>query len=92
MLIPAAAAYHLLKANKPLNNINSPIKAFVSGKAIFAKAITTNKIVSTGALCATPGIEEATQKLANEQIQKLLKDVIEPGLSKLTASSAGLLI
>ena len=26
----------------------------VSGKAIFAKAITTNKIVSMGALCATP--------------------------------------
>lgn len=49
-------------------------------------------IEKLGALCATPGIEAETQKLANEQIQKLLKDVIEPGLSKLTASSAGLLI
>jgi hypothetical protein len=49
-------------------------------------------IEKLGALCATPGIEPETQKLANTQIQKLLKDVIEPGLSKLTASSAGLLI
>ena len=49
-------------------------------------------IEKLGALCATPGIEEGTQKIANEQIQRLLKDVIEPGLSKLTASSAGLLI
>lgn len=49
-------------------------------------------IEKLGALCATPGIEEATQKLANEHIQKLLKDVIEPALTKLSATSAGLLI
>jgi len=48
-------------------------------------------IEKLGALCATPGISEETQKLANEEIQKLLKDVIKPGLVKLAASSAGLI-
>jgi hypothetical protein len=49
-------------------------------------------IEKLGALCATPGIEPETQKLANEQIQRLLKDVVKPGLDKLAASSSGLLI
>lgn len=49
-------------------------------------------IEKLGALCATPGISEETQKLANENIQKLLKEVIEPGLTKLTATSAGILL
>lgn len=49
-------------------------------------------IEKLGALCATPGIEAETQKLANEQIQRLLKDVVKPGLDKLAASSTGLLI
>lgn len=49
-------------------------------------------IEKLGALCATPGIEAETQKLANEQIQRLLKDVVKPGLDKLAASSSGLLI
>jgi len=49
-------------------------------------------IEKLGQLCATPGIAEETQKLANEQIQRMLRDVVEPGLSKLTASSAGILI
>lgn len=49
-------------------------------------------IEKLGALCATPGISEETQKMANEQIQKLLKDVVTPGLSKLAASSAGIVI
>jgi hypothetical protein len=49
-------------------------------------------IEKLGALCATPGIEEATQKSANEEIRRLLKDVVKPGLDKLTASSAGILI
>jgi hypothetical protein len=49
-------------------------------------------IEKLGALCATPGIEEETQKAANEEIRRLLKDVVKPGLDKLTASSAGILI
>lgn len=49
-------------------------------------------IEKLGALCATPGISEDTQKMANEEIQKLMKDVIKPGLDKLTASSAGLIL
>lgn len=49
-------------------------------------------IEKLGALCATPGIEEATQKVANEEIRRLLKDVVKPGLDKLAASSAGILL
>lgn len=49
-------------------------------------------IEKLGALCATPGISEETQKIANENIQKLLKEVVEPALSKLTATSAGILL
>ena len=49
-------------------------------------------IEKLGALCATPGIAEETQKLANEQIQYLLVNVIDPGLKKLSATSSGLLI
>lgn len=49
-------------------------------------------IEKLGALCATPGISEETQKMANEEIQKLLKEVIKPGLSKLAATSSGLLV
>ena len=49
-------------------------------------------IEKLGQLCATPGIEEETQKVANEEIRRLLKDVVKPGLDKLTAFSAGILI
>lgn len=49
-------------------------------------------IEKLGALCATPGISEEVQKQANEQIARLLKDVISPSLSKLTATSSGLLV
>ena len=49
-------------------------------------------IEKLGALCATPGITEETQKLANEEIQKLLKDVVKPGLDKLSTVSAGLIL
>ena len=49
-------------------------------------------IEKLGALCATPGVSEDTQKIANEEIQKLLKDIIKPGLAKLSASSAGVII
>ena len=49
-------------------------------------------IEKLGALCATPGISEETQKIANEEIQKLLTSVVKPSLTKLTATSSGILI
>jgi hypothetical protein len=49
-------------------------------------------IEKLGQLCATPGISEETQKIANEEIQKLLTSVIKPSLNKLTASGAGILL
>ena len=52
--IPANTAYHTLKLYNPLNIKNSPVNALVSGRAIFARAIMTNKMVSAGALLATP--------------------------------------
>ena len=44
------------------------------------------------ALCATAGINEETQKLANEQIQSLLSSVVKDAVSKLSAQGAGLLV
>ena len=49
-------------------------------------------IEKLGALCATPGISEEVQKAANEQITKLLADVVAPGLTKLSATSSGLIV
>lgn len=48
-------------------------------------------IEKLGALVATPGISEAVKDSANEQIKKLLDDVVAPSLSKLSASSVGLI-
>jgi hypothetical protein len=48
-------------------------------------------IEKLGALVATPGISEDVKTLANEQIARLIKDVVSPGLSKLSASSAGII-
>jgi hypothetical protein len=48
-------------------------------------------IEKLGALVATPGISEDVKTLANDQIAKLIKDVITPGLNKLSASSAGII-
>jgi len=48
-------------------------------------------IEKLGALVATPGVSEDVKTLANEQIAKLIKDVITPGLSKLSASTAGII-
>lgn len=48
-------------------------------------------IEKLGALVATPGISEDVKTLANEQIAKLVKDVITPGLAKLSAAQAGLI-
>ena len=49
-------------------------------------------IEKLGALVATPEISEDVKALANEQIKKLIQDVISPGLTKLSASSAGIVI
>jgi len=49
-------------------------------------------IEKLGALVATPGVSEEVKVAANEQIEKLLKDVVAPSLSKLSAKEAGLLI
>ena len=49
-------------------------------------------IEKLGALVATPGISEDVKNLANEEISKLIKDVISPGLNKLSATSAGLIV
>jgi hypothetical protein len=49
-------------------------------------------IEKLGALVATPGISEDVKTLANEEIAKLIKSVIAPGLEKLSATSAGLIV
>jgi hypothetical protein len=49
-------------------------------------------IEKLGALCATPGVSEDVQKESNDIIKQLLKDVVKPGLAKLTASGAGLIV
>jgi hypothetical protein len=49
-------------------------------------------IEKLGALVATPGISEDVKTLANEEIAKLIKSVVSPGLEKLSAQSAGLIV
>jgi hypothetical protein len=44
------------------------------------------------ALCATPGIQEATQNIANESIKKLLNGQIANSVTKLNAKASGLVI
>ena len=44
------------------------------------------------ALCATPGINEDTQKSANGYIQTLLDSVVKDAISKLAAKNVGLVI
>jgi hypothetical protein len=46
-------------------------------------------ITQLGALCATDGVDEQTKKLANEQIQELLK-MLKPMLVKMAAQTAGI--
>jgi hypothetical protein len=48
-------------------------------------------IEKLGALCATPGISKDVQDAANEQIKKLLSDVVSPSLAQLSAKSAGII-
>jgi hypothetical protein len=49
-------------------------------------------IEKLGALVATPGVSEEVKKAANEQIEKLLNDIVAPSLSELAAKKAGILI
>jgi hypothetical protein len=49
-------------------------------------------IEKLGALVATPGVSEEVKKAANEQIEKLLNDIVAPSLSELAAKRAGILI
>jgi hypothetical protein len=48
-------------------------------------------IEKLGALVATPGISDEVKQSANEQIKKLLDDVVSPSLTRLSASSAGII-
>lgn len=43
-------------------------------------------------LCATAGISEDTQKLANEQIQTLLNSIVKDSITKLSATQAGIVV
>ena len=45
-----------------------------------------------GALCATPGIAEETQKIANEHIQTILNSVVKDSVMELGAKGAGILL
>ena len=49
-------------------------------------------IEKLGALVATPGISDDVKTLANEEIAKLIKSVVSPGLEKLSATSVGLIV
>jgi hypothetical protein len=44
------------------------------------------------ALCATAGVNEETQKIANDHIQSLLTSVVKDAVVKLGAKGAGLLV
>lgn len=44
------------------------------------------------AVCATSGISEETQKLANEHIQQLLSGVVKSAITTLNAREAGIVV
>jgi len=48
-------------------------------------------IEKLAAIVATPGVSEDVKQSANEQIKKLLDDVVSPSLTRLSASSAGII-
>ena len=48
-------------------------------------------IEKLGALVATPGVSAEVQEVANQQIKKLIDDVIAPSLTSLTAKSVGII-
>jgi hypothetical protein len=42
------------------------------------------------ALCATPGVEDETKKMANERMRELLESVIKNTVSEANAGSMGI--
>jgi hypothetical protein len=44
------------------------------------------------ALCATPGINEDTQKIANAHIQNLLNSVVKDAVTTMSAKASGLVV
>jgi hypothetical protein len=44
------------------------------------------------ALCATPGITEETQKIANAQIQQILNTVVKDAVTTMSAKASGLVV
>ena len=44
------------------------------------------------ALCATQGVSEETQKLANEHMQKILDGAIRTAVTNISAKSSGLVV
>lgn len=42
------------------------------------------------AICATPGVNEDTQKIANEQMQQLLEGPISKSITELKTAAAGI--
>lgn len=48
-------------------------------------------ITQLAALCNTPGVDQETIKIANEQIRILLS-VLKPEFQKLTATSNGIIV
>jgi hypothetical protein len=42
------------------------------------------------ALCATPGVEDETKKIANERMRELLESVIKNTVSEANAGSMGI--
>jgi hypothetical protein len=42
------------------------------------------------ALCATPGVEDGTKKVANERMRELLESVIKNTVSEANAGSMGI--
>ena len=44
------------------------------------------------ALCATPGITEETQKIANVHIQQILNTVVKDAVTTMSAKASGLVV
>ncbi len=44
------------------------------------------------ALCATPGITEETQKIANAHIQQILNTVVKDAVTTMSAKASGLVV
>jgi hypothetical protein len=44
------------------------------------------------ALCATAGVNEETQKIANDHLQTILNTVVKDAVSKFSAKASGLVV